>query len=329
MTQQDSGPNPGAAELAGGGNRVPQSRSAHPIAPNPIPAWLVPAAFLVGIAFLIAILVLVVKIPKPTEFQFIIFRILIALGGAAFSMALTGFLTIQMNLPNGGQIVAGGALAVFIVLFFFSPKIPGVPKPQPLVDERGNLMSSPANENERQVIHLMYEIMDLREAMLSVKVYPESRKQLESAGPLAEQILSFDDSKLNPRRQYIKYQYAAYGYVDAAAGAIYSNDAVKGGEYASYAIKAADAALSMLNAAKRTYASDSDSRFLYDWVLKDEGRDRVLYLRAMAACMLASVKGDVSLKSKSLDDWKEINASYRDMYPVSGTPELSGCVNSD
>jgi len=46
-----------------------------------IPKWLVPAAFLFGIAFLVAILALVVKIPGPTPTQFTVFRIIIALGG--------------------------------------------------------------------------------------------------------------------------------------------------------------------------------------------------------------------------------------------------------
>ena len=82
------------------------NRAPSPNSDGSIPKWLVPAAFLIGVALLLAILALVVKIPKPTETQFIVFRIIIALGGAAFSMALTGFLTIRMDWPKGGQIVA-------------------------------------------------------------------------------------------------------------------------------------------------------------------------------------------------------------------------------
>jgi len=290
-----------------------------------IPKWLVPAAFLFGIAFLVAILALVVKIPGPTPTQFTVFRIIIALGGAAFSMALTGFLTIQLNLPKGGQIVAGGALAVFVVLYFYSPAIPGIPKP--LVDERGNPLLSPANDAERQVIRLKNEIGDLRQFLVSVQSYPSARQELEKAIPLAEGILSFNDSSLSPRRRYIKYEYATYAYVDAAAGAMYDNDRAKVEEYASQAMKTADTALSMLDAAEHTYES-ADSRFLTDWVVSDDGKDRVLYLRAMAACMLGSMRSDSKLKSEASDDWKKVHKSYQDAYPLTGTPELNSCVNS-
>src|ERR1019366_4686384 len=109
-----------------------------------IPGWLTPSAFCFSIVFLLSILVLSVTIPSPTPFQYTIFRIIISLGGAAFSIAITGFLSIRLNLPAGGYIIGGGALAVFVTLYFFSPTIPGVLKPVPLVDQRGHLLNSPA-----------------------------------------------------------------------------------------------------------------------------------------------------------------------------------------
>lgn len=88
-----------------------------------LPRWFLPAGFILGAIALIAILVLVIFIPTPSDQQFIVFRILIALGGAAFSLSITGFITIHLNLPGKSYLVAGGSLAVFVVLFFFTPPV--------------------------------------------------------------------------------------------------------------------------------------------------------------------------------------------------------------
>jgi hypothetical protein len=97
-----------------------------------LPTWIVPAGFVLGVIALLASVILAVGIPEPTVSQFDIFRTITALGGAAFSMSLSGFVTIKLNLPYRGYIVAGGAGAVFVILYFFSPSIPGLPKPKPL-----------------------------------------------------------------------------------------------------------------------------------------------------------------------------------------------------
>lgn len=145
---------------------------------------------------------------------------------------------------------------------------------------------------------------------------------------MAQRILAFDDASLNPRRRYIKYEYAEYAYVNAAAGAMYADHA-KAGEYASLAIKNADIALKMLEAAEQTYQSNKDSQFLLDWVNTDQGKDRVLYFRAMAECMLATAKIDPSWRGRAGETWNLINVSYRIQYPAAGTRQLDGCVAPD
>ena len=90
-------------------------------APSDLPRWIVPAGFVVGCLFLVAVLGIIVAIPKPTSAQEGIFHTVVALAGAGYSMSLTGFLSVRLNLPNKGVLVAGGTLAVFVVLFFFSP----------------------------------------------------------------------------------------------------------------------------------------------------------------------------------------------------------------
>jgi hypothetical protein len=288
-----------------------------------IPRWLIPASVLLGIAFLSVIITLAVKIPSPTPTQFFVFRAVVALGGAAFSMAMTGLLTIRANLPGGSKIVAEGALAVFFCLFL-TPSIPGVPKPEPLVDPRGDLLESPANESELEVIRLQDQIQDLRQFKESVQ-QPDSRRRLTDAPSMAEKILTFSDSNLNPRRRFIKYEFAAFAYVDATAAAMF-DDRRMVEEYASRAIENADSALTILDSAKHSYSSDQESRFLLDWIPKHQGMDRVLYLRADAECMLGTTRNDASLKSKARVTWDQISSNYQKDLPAAGTPQLSPCV---
>jgi hypothetical protein len=291
---------------------------------NTIPNWLAPVSLLAGIVFIAGCVGLAISFPNPTTFQFIVFRIVLALGGAAFITALTGFLTIEMHLARGGKAVIGGASVVFIALYFASPAIPFVPKPEPLLDPAGHFLKSPANKSEMEVIRLQDEIMDLRQYKESIQ-YPDSRRKLKDAPYLAERILSFSDANLNPRRRYIKYEYAAFAYVDAAAAAMY-DDPPRVEVYASEVFKNVSTALSLLDTADRTYQTDENSRFLLDWVTKDNGKDRVLYLRADAECMMGAVKGDSNLNARASETWNLIGPNYRAGLPAAENPQLRGCI---
>ena len=77
-------------------------------------------AFAFGLAFIVALIVLAVKFPHPTPFQHNIFRSIFALAGAGIAAMLPGFLNVDLS-GTGILIRAGGALAVFVVLFFFNP----------------------------------------------------------------------------------------------------------------------------------------------------------------------------------------------------------------
>jgi hypothetical protein len=77
--------------------------------------------FVVGVVAVIAILALVVIHPHPSPAQFNVFRTVIALGGAGFALSLTGFLTVEVGSSEKNYIRAGGTLAVFVILYLFSP----------------------------------------------------------------------------------------------------------------------------------------------------------------------------------------------------------------
>src|SRR5947209_7642695 len=78
-------------------------------------------AFVFGVAFLAALLVLAVAIPNPTQTQFEILRIVIALAAGGVAAVIPGLLDLQLKQGAGFALRAGGALAVFVVVYFYSP----------------------------------------------------------------------------------------------------------------------------------------------------------------------------------------------------------------
>lgn len=72
-----------------------------------------------GVLVVFVFVVLIFKIPTPTDFQYTVLRILLAVACAAIATALTGFLEVQVQVPI--TIKAGGALAVFVIVYFGAP----------------------------------------------------------------------------------------------------------------------------------------------------------------------------------------------------------------
>jgi hypothetical protein len=70
-----------------------------------------------GIVFLVIILVIAIMIPTPTEFEYVVFRITIALAAGGVAAMIPGI--INVTIPH--FLTAGGALAAFIIVYFYSP----------------------------------------------------------------------------------------------------------------------------------------------------------------------------------------------------------------
>ncbi len=75
------------------------------------------AIFVFGVVFVIGLLVLAIIFSEPTDFQYMIFRIVLALATAGVAVFIPGF--IEAYAKN--WVRAGGAIAVFVVVYFFSP----------------------------------------------------------------------------------------------------------------------------------------------------------------------------------------------------------------
>ncbi|MBC7987537.1 MAG: DUF4019 domain-containing protein [Sphingomonadaceae bacterium] len=74
-------------------------------------------AFAFGLVFVVSLLIIAVFIPNPTPFSYTIFRIVMALAAAGVGAVLPGF--IEVSFKN--LLRAGGAIALFVVVYFFAP----------------------------------------------------------------------------------------------------------------------------------------------------------------------------------------------------------------
>jgi hypothetical protein len=74
-------------------------------------------AFSFGVVFALAMLILAIAFPSPTAFQYTVFRIVLALATAGVAAMIPGFIEVSV----AGWLRAGGALAVFAVVYFYNP----------------------------------------------------------------------------------------------------------------------------------------------------------------------------------------------------------------
>jgi|SRR5271165_2193311 len=78
-------------------------------------------AFVFGCVALAAVLWLAFRAETLSEQQFEILRIVLALAGGGVGAVIPGFLDVSVKASTKLALRAGGALAVFVVLYFWSP----------------------------------------------------------------------------------------------------------------------------------------------------------------------------------------------------------------
>jgi hypothetical protein len=100
-------------------------------------------AFVFGVVFVTALLALVIFIPNPTPPQFEVIRIILALAAGGVAAMIPGFLNLKLGLGSNLALRAGGALAVFAIVYFYSPAH-WVPSPHQSVTQTTTGLNSPA-----------------------------------------------------------------------------------------------------------------------------------------------------------------------------------------
>jgi len=74
-------------------------------------------AYIFGVVFTIVLLAIAFATPNPTAFQYTVFRIVLALAAAGMAAMIPGFLQATIST----WLQAGGALAIFVIVYFYSP----------------------------------------------------------------------------------------------------------------------------------------------------------------------------------------------------------------
>lgn len=77
-------------------------------------------SFIFGVVFVVVMLAISFVQPIPSSFQYGVFRTVLALAGAGVVAVMPGFIEVKF----GSWLRAGGALGVFVVLYFFNPALP-------------------------------------------------------------------------------------------------------------------------------------------------------------------------------------------------------------
>jgi hypothetical protein len=81
----------------------------------------VAVAFAFGVVFVVTMLVIAIRFPQPTPFQYNVFRTVLALAAAGAGAMLPGLINLEFTALAGLLLRAGGALALFVIIFFFNP----------------------------------------------------------------------------------------------------------------------------------------------------------------------------------------------------------------
>ncbi len=107
-----------------------------------------------GIVFVSIMLAIAIFIPNPTPFSYMVFKIILALAAAGIAAFIPGFLDVQIS----NFLRAGGAIAVFVIVFFFNPAslTTTPPKPNPSIsitkdngDTLGFVINSLTNDDNQ------------------------------------------------------------------------------------------------------------------------------------------------------------------------------------
>jgi len=104
-------------------------------------------AFAFGVVFVTALLVFVALVPNPTDRQFEVIRIILALAAGGVASMIPGFLNLKLQTGTKSTIRAGGALAVFVLVYFFSPAHWAQPAPQTIIQHTTGANSPTVNGN--------------------------------------------------------------------------------------------------------------------------------------------------------------------------------------
>lgn len=119
-------------------------------------------AFTFGVIFFVALIAWSILHPTPFPAQYAVFRTVLALAAAGVAAMVPGFINIELDTTTGLLVRAAGALAVFVIVFFFKPaSLELQPTPaQPAVEDTAG-KTTLENINANPVLQPVWDRLDV------------------------------------------------------------------------------------------------------------------------------------------------------------------------
>jgi hypothetical protein len=112
---------------------------------NKIPTWQILTSSFIGCGGLICVVLLAVMLPNPTRWQEFVFRGALAVALAAIIPIIPGFINLKARVKGWGNylsIMAGGAIAIFVLIWLVNPPQTDQPSQQESKVQESNDKSS-------------------------------------------------------------------------------------------------------------------------------------------------------------------------------------------
>ncbi|MCP4138534.1 MAG: carboxypeptidase regulatory-like domain-containing protein [bacterium] len=168
-----------------------------------LPTWVLIVSISSGIIFLFLLLAIAVFLPELSGRRFFIVRVILALAAAAFGATIPGFLKLEIPLLRKGLLSAGGALALFILVFLVNPPelIPGENPLKIIKQQLGGIVfdkkgeplpgatvtiieKKVSKETNEQGMFSFDNIEDIKEASVTLMVQKEGSKSFREEATL-------------------------------------------------------------------------------------------------------------------------------------------------
>jgi hypothetical protein len=287
-------------------------------------------AFAFGIAFIVAILILAIVFPNPTPFQYTIFRIVIALAAAGFAAEVPGMLDVRI----ANWVKATGALAVFVLVFFYNPATliaqtppttPGTqtaekPPQKPPVNTTQEPAPPELSADEKKILDLKDRVKELQskfEATYSMQdkvAFERARDTVTSeCKTIAETLDTMPFDGLTVDTGLIKLAYAGMAWTLAASA---TDDEAEKRTFSASAIHDLQEAVKNVDIVKAAADKhDPDMSKLNEALNKDRFRPRGVHFLAVAQAINALNKGNATFE-QAVTTYQSLPSTFKREYPI-------------
>ncbi|MCB1157165.1 MAG: hypothetical protein H7A25_07095 [Leptospiraceae bacterium] len=289
------------------------------------------AAFIFGVVFVLILLFVVIFLKEPTEFQKNIITIVLALAGAGIGAMLPG----SLNVNASGIVKAGGAIAVFVIIYFFSPASLVIPQKtdtrenvptiketgKPQIEEKTNEPISKERYNE-----LVTEFYKLTSKFNEIDTSPALSLDVKNKSKaLLEEIQKLDTEKegygIRIEKSYIitsLYYMLASLQEESKERKILASQCI---QYSK------DNLLQIQKLQDLAKNGDENSKKVYQWLLEENIKERSIYFYALSLAIQKLAGENIEIKDIQ-KQMEKIPSENRDLYNLDSHPLLVAALQT-